>query len=98
MKKTIGWIETIIGFLVTIGGIIGLFAAKSITKIELPNSVTIPVEGSSDMVINLSEAIGGISAAAPIIAVSYFMIVLLIGVLFLLEGLSKVGSEKEANQ
>jgi hypothetical protein len=99
MKKTIGWIETIIGILVTIGGVVGLLAAKAIAKIDLPESITIPVEGASDIVINLSEAAAGLTSAAPMIAVSYFMIVLLIGILFLLEGLAKLGSKtRETNE
>ncbi len=84
MKKFIGWIETILGFFISIASIAVIFSAKTLIKLE---STDIPIDG-------VSESLDSIFALIPGVLIAYFVILLILGVFILLEGLSKLGAKK----
>ncbi len=82
MKKTIGWIETALGFIVTIISILAMFSINNLVNIDATGIAS----DFGGMLDPLFEII-------PFVAISYFVIVLLLGIFILLEGLSKLGKD-----
>ena len=95
MRKFIGWIETILGFVVVASSIITMLLAKDLFTLTIPSSISIPIGPAGNTVIEgASEIIQKIFSIIPIIVIAYSLMIFLIGVLIFLEGLSKVGNEK----
>ena len=87
MKKLIGWIEIILGVILTILPIFAIISISQFVSIfEINSDPTIPEE--------FAKPIESISKTVPLIvkilAGSYLLIVFLIGLLMTLEGLSKI--------
>ena len=98
IRKVAGWIELVIGFLVTIASIIGMLMAKSLTKINIPESISVPIQGEEVIIGGLGEILSKILIIIPAIIIAYSLIILVLGVHILLEGLSKLDSNGEKNE
>ena len=84
MKKIICWVETILGFFITLISAVAIFLSKTLIKLD---SVDIPIDG-------VSESLNSIFAIIPGMIIAYFVIILILGIFILLEGLSKLGTTK----
>ncbi len=79
MKKIIGWVETILGFVVSIVSILAMITAKTMLTFN-PEGLPSEISGMLDPILG----------AIPLVAISYFVIILLLGIFIFLEGLSKL--------
>ena len=82
MKKIIGWIETLIGLVVALSSLAAMTLAKTFFSLD---PFEVPIEG-------VSEALNSLFSVIPVLAIAYFLIILVLGVFIFLEGLSKIGN------
>jgi hypothetical protein len=79
MKKAIGWIETVLGFIITITSILAMISVNVLLDLDM-SEIPSEINGMLDPLLSI----------IPLVAISYFVIVLLLGVFIFLEGLSKL--------